>query len=572
MQTVSREGRVSQFFLSAFLLLLILALPIGAHLSAQRSDLPAAKFDKLIAKVLKPVDDQGPGVAIYVNRKGGVPYQKVIGEANLEYGIPLTEHSVFDLASVAKQFTGMAIAKLLQAGKLSLTDDVRKYLPEVPDFGAPITLAHLLHHTSGLRDVGELYRVGNFGEEFTAQVALRMVSRQKALNFLPGSEHDYSNTGYVLLALVVERITGQSFVKWCRENIFLPLDMKDSFANDNPDKIVPGRAVAYNGVAPGYSFRQDNGMSLIGASSVFASLNDMIKWMGLFGEQHSALREIMTTRGKLNDGTPVNYGFGLSLVSSGDRELITHSGATPAGFRTLMAHLPEENISIVILSNWGNLEPIPELAWPIISLLLDEAPVSPEKQEPESREVVPGNLLQTYTGKYLFNQKREVGIVLREGQLFAEIAGMEPAILQPYSSTEFFLPPMNSLLVFEVVNGEVSRVIVREGEQKLGELRLAKKADKFKLPTNAAGSFYSEELDKAFAIEQQGETLHLVSAAHGSIPLRQLSATTFNSTTDVFSQLNLRTSPDGDISSFTLDLGSRARSLYFKRWNPAIKK
>jgi CubicO group peptidase (beta-lactamase class C family) len=183
--------------LSVALLLLSLLWFDGKGLFAQQPGLPVAQLDSLIANALKPAGSQGPGVAVYLHRQGSDAYQNITGMANLEYGIPLTEHSVFDLASVAKQFTGMAIAKLLKAEKINLDDDVRKYLPEVPDFGTTITLAHLLHHTSGLRDVGELYGVGNFGGEFTAETALRIVSRQLALNFTPGTEHDYSNTGYV---------------------------------------------------------------------------------------------------------------------------------------------------------------------------------------------------------------------------------------------------------------------------------------------------------------------------------------------------------------------------------------
>lgn len=561
-----------QRFLSAGLLLLSLAWSGNKGLGAQPPHLLAAEIDSLIAEVLKPVRDQGPGVAVYLHRKGYAPYQQISGMANLEYGVPLTEQSIFDLASVAKQFTGMAIAKLIQAGKVSLTDDVRKYLPEVPDFGTPITLAHLIHHTSGLRDVGELNRIGNFGGEFTAATALRIVSRQQALNFAPGTKHDYSNTGYVLLALVVERVTGESFVDWCEQNIFAPLKMDHSFANDYPDRIIPNRAVAYYGTDQEFSFSQNNGMSLIGSSAVFASLHDMIKWMALFSGQHKELLEMMTTPGQLNDGSTVNYGFGLSLSMVGDRQLIAHSGSTPAGFRTLMAHLPKEELSIVILSNWGNLEPIQQLAMPIISLLLDKTNASPQKPEPVATKPVPEEILDTYTGNYLFNKEREVTIALQEGQLMVTIAGMGVAALEPRSFTEFYLPPMNSTLTFEATEQKVSRVVIREGGQGVGELTPVGQSQLFNLPTAAAGSFYSEELDQHLTLEQKDNVLYLISAAYGTSPLRQISPLTFTGPTGLFEKLNIEKSLAGDITGFTLDLGSRARRLRFQRWHSFTSK
>lgn len=464
------------------------------NLYDQQPDLPIAQLDSLIAMAIKPVGDQGPGVAVYLHRRGSAPYQKVSGMANLEYGIPLTEHSVFDLASVAKQFTGMAIAKLVQAEKISLEEDVRTYLPEVPDFGTTITLTHLLQHTSGLRDVGELYGVGNFGREFTAEVALRIVSRQQALNFTPGTEHDYSNTGYVLLAIIVERVTGKSFVDWCQENIFAPLNMTNSFANDAPRRLIPNRATAYYGSNGDFSFNQNNGMSLIGSSAVFASLNDMAKWMSTFSAKENQLFDLMTSPGQLQDGSPVNYNFGLNVSDWEGHTLIEHSGSTPAGFRTFVAHLPEEGLSLVILSNWGDLEPIRDLGRPILSLIFGSPSVPEATDTPEKTVDVPLSVLEQYVGDYLFNQEREVKISLQEKQLLVEIAGMGASTLVPRSATTFFLAPMNSTLVFEMDGPKVSRVAIQEGSDEVGELRLEGESQVFVVPEGSTGDYYSEEL------------------------------------------------------------------------------
>jgi len=540
------------------------------QLFAQQSDLPVRAIDSLIAAAMQPTDERGPGIAVYLQRKGSAPYRKVVGMANLEYGIPLTENSVFDLASVAKQFTGFAIAKLVLSGAIRLEDNVRQYLPEVPDFGTPITIAHLLNHTSGLRDVGELNGIGNFGGVFTATTALRIVSRQEALNFTPGTEHDYSNTGYVLLALIVERVTNESFVDWCQRNIFQPLNMASSFANDSPVRLVPNRAAAYYGSNGDFTFDQNNGMSLIGSSAVYSSLSDMERWMAIFSSDDQTLMDLMTTPGQLSDGTPVNYNFGLNLSTLGKRQLIYHSGSTPAGFRTLTGFLPEEGISLVILSNWGNLETIQHLAKPILTLLLDGATSNGNSDEANAKSEVsvPKSLLKLYPGSYLFNKERDVKITLEDGQLVVTIPGMGTAALTPRSSTNFFLPPMNSVLSFEVVDGEVSRIAITENEQEIGELRLAnkvKESESFVRPDDVIGKYYSEELGQNFAIELREEKLYLSNASHGTSLLRQVSSMAFAVTAGWFHKIELRETPAGEITGFTINLGSRARNLFFNK-------
>lgn len=564
----SGKGLVGNLLLGQVILWILFATAV---LSGQNTELPAQALDQLIEEAVRTAGASGPGVAVYIHRSGRVPYQKITGKANLEYGTPLTESSVFDLASVSKPFTGMAIAHLVRSGKLKLTADVRKYLPEVPDFGPTITLAHLLQHTSGLRDVGELYRMGNFAGTFTAETVLEMVARQKGLNFAPGTEHDYSNTGYVLLALVVQRVTGKSFPEWCQEYLFGPRGMVSSFANDLPGRIISERATAYYGHDGDYSFLQNNGMSLIGSSAVYASLADMAQWMKVFREEKELI-QLMTTPGQLNDGTNVAYNFGLSTSGLLGRRMISHSGSTPAGFQTLVAYFPEDGLSLVVLSNWGDPDLARELVVPIVQLLLpgeqevaDETPAVPTA-------IVANEILERYAGEYLFNGERAVTINLRNGELFVAIADMGESPLEARSDKVFFLPPMNSTLTFEMEEETVSRVAIEEGDQEVGELRLVGKLVQFDAPEGFVGRYYSEELDLPVEIMKRGDELFFVSAAKGTIPLRQLSATTFTVTTGLFKTLILQPTDGSVIAGFTLDLGSRARNLRFERWEKYTKK
>jgi CubicO group peptidase (beta-lactamase class C family) len=458
-------------FIHLFLLVSFLGIP--ELLSAQTSPLPTDQLDSIIERAIAPAGESDPGVAALVQMGDGRIYKKTVGQANLEYNIALTEHAVFDIASLAKQFTGLAIAKLELAGQLKLDDDVRKYLPEVPDFGTTITLRHLLYHTSGLRDVGELCRIGNFAGGLTGDRALDIIVRQKALNFPPGSAHDYSNTGYVLLALIVERRTGQSLADWSQQHIFSPLQMTESRVNDAPDNLIPNRAVAYHGRNGNYTFNQDNGMSLIGSSSVFSLLADMGKWMAFLAGDDPAVK-LMMQPGSLADGSSVGYGYGHSIGQFAGQPLIDHSGVTPAGFRTLTAYLPEMDARLVILSNWGELEVVQELPPPILNLLLGKHPakeVSAEAPAVEFTEPIPEAMLDIYTGIYLFNGEQPVTIAREGAQLSIAVAGMSTVTLEPRSTNTFYLEPMQSLLIFHVSDEMVSHVSIEENGEEGGELR-----------------------------------------------------------------------------------------------------
>lgn len=543
---------------------LLLFLSTASSLSAQSSVLPTDKLDQLITELLLPVAEDGPGLALYLHQKEKGVYRSLRGKSNLEYNLPLTEQSVFDLASVAKQFTGYAIAQLELDGKIKLTDNIRDYLPEVPDFGTPITLQHLLHHTSGLRDVGELYGFGNFNGAFTATIALDIVARQEALNFSPGSEHDYSNTGYVLLALVVEKVSGQSFDSWCQENIFRPLGMNNSMANASPTTILPDRAVAYYGKGGQYSFDQMNGMSLIGSSAVFSSLADMSKWITFLAGDDLVAKK-MRTAGQLGDGTRVGYGYGLSIHQLGDQTLITHSGATPAGFRTLTAFLPALGIELVILGNWGNLEPVEDLGQPILSMLLENLKaVDPVTEEDDNTSIVlPAAVIERYTGEYLFNGERPVTISRDGQQLLATVAGMGTVPLEARSERTFFLEPMNSLLTVEIANDQVQKIRIQEGGQDVGVLTPVVGIKTMLPPPVISGYFYSRELDQTFSLEVKDKALWLSSAKHGAHKLTQLTDLTFASQQGLFERLTLVLAPKGEVTHFTINLGSRARQLPF---------
>jgi CubicO group peptidase (beta-lactamase class C family) len=245
---------------------------------------------------------------------------------------------VFDIASVSKQFAGFAISTLLQDGKIALDDDIRKYLPEVPDFGKTITIKHLLHHTSGLRDWPQTLNVAGWrwDEVFSFQDIMRMVKNQKELDFDPGTKHMYSNTGYNLLAAIVEKVSGESFREWTDENIFTPLNMSTSHFLDDHQTIIKNLAYSYHRSGDQFA-KSSTGLTAYGSSSLFTTVEDLSKWVINFDKQVASKNPVYTRMledGVLNHGDKVGYGYGLGFGEEGKLKTVSHTGGW-AGYRTI---------------------------------------------------------------------------------------------------------------------------------------------------------------------------------------------------------------------------------------------
>ena len=315
---------------------------------------PTAKAEQLLNSWY---DSQSPGSAVAVLKDNKVIFRSVKGLAIVEHNIPITNSTVFDLASVSKQFTAFAIAILVDKGLLALDDDIRKYLPEIPDFGKKITIRQLIDHTSGIRDWTYCFQLAGYQVEdvSTMGMILRFAANQKQLNFNPGDEFSYSNTGYNLLAVIVERVTKQSFPTWTRENIFAPLGMKStSFKEDYQDAI---RHEAFSYASDGSPFKLKRGnMAAFGSSSLYSSIDDLIIWANNF-DNHLAGSEnvfrIINTLGVLNNGDKLSYAFGNDKTTYRKANVIQHLGLT-LGYRTSIRRFPDQNLSVIYLANDGN--------------------------------------------------------------------------------------------------------------------------------------------------------------------------------------------------------------------------
>jgi len=358
----------------------------------------AAKVDRVFDRWNR---SDTPGCAVGVAVNGKTVLVRAYGMANLEYGLRIRPDTVFESGSVAKQFTAAAVALLVQDGKLSLDDPVRKHIPELPDFGTPILVRHFLNHTSGLRSQWPLLSLSGRPPGLavhTNDEILELVGRMKELNFKPGDEFLYNNTGYTLLGVLVQRVSGKSLAEFSRERLFKPLGMTRTQWRDDFTKIVPDRATAYRQVADG-SFRTNMPFTNVhGNGGLLTTVGDLLTWNENFNEPHvggKALVEQLQTRGRLNDGFENEYAQGLFVTSYKGMREISHGGST-AGYQTFLARFPEERLSIVVLSNVTSSGPA-KLAHDVADIFLAGKLKETAKSAPVS---LPAEALRKLVGTY----------------------------------------------------------------------------------------------------------------------------------------------------------------------------
>jgi CubicO group peptidase (beta-lactamase class C family) len=272
-----------------------------------------------------------PGCAVGVYREGRVAFARGYGMADLERRVPITPSTLFDLGSTSKQFAAAAIALLVAEGRLAYADDVRRHVPELPDYGTPITIDHLLRHTSGLRDyIGVMVLGGRrIDDASDDQEALDAIVRQRALNFPPGARWSYSNSGYFLLSVIVKRVTGRTLAEFAKERIFDPLGMARTHFRDDHTALLEGRALAY---APGAGGRLVHDMSnwdQTGDGAVWSSVEELVRWDRNFDDPQvggAALLRDLQEPGRLADGSPIDYARGLTVDRYRGLPRVHHGG------------------------------------------------------------------------------------------------------------------------------------------------------------------------------------------------------------------------------------------------------
>lgn len=454
-------------------------------------------------------DAEGPGCALGVSREGKIVFQNGYGMANLETGAPITPATIFHVASISKQFTAAAILLLVKDGKLSLDDDVRKYLPELPDYGHRITIRHLLTHTSGLRDQWNLLSMarGRFEENrITEADVLEIVPRQKALNFVPGTEYLYSNTGFTLAGTIVRRVSGTSLRAFAQERIFAPLGMTQSHFHDDYTMLVKGRSSAYARGADRLWHVSIPNFDTYGATSLYTTVGDLLRWTAnaatpTVGDA-DMIRQ-MWTSATLANGDTTGYGLGITSEVYRGATLIGHGGAD-AGYRAHLATFPEHGLSIAVACNAASAVPSALMRGVADVMLRDKLAPVPEpvraavKPTTETLSRVAGVWVDSVTGAPTFITRRGDSLVVGRVNGPALVALSETRFQVTGQPVEITLTPGGALMRRTLSWPTRTPVMLTRRE-----LALPSRAAFDRL----AGSYYSEELGATYNVTATDSTL-----------------------------------------------------------------
>lgn len=555
--------------LTSLSLLIFLFIPIS-NLQAQ------IEKEKQVDELFTKWDtDNTPGAAVAIVKDGAIIYKKGYGVANLEYDIPITPSSIFHIASVSKQFTVFSILLLEKQGKLSLDDDIRKYIPEVPDFGKTITLRHLASHTSGLRDQWNLLSMAGWrlDDVITKEHVLKLVSKQKELNFNPGEEFAYCNTGFTLLAEVVSRVSDMSFAEFTKTNIFEPLEMNNTLFYDDHEKIVKNRAYSYYPDSSGYKKSVLN-YANVGATSLFTTVEDLSLWAMNFtdikvGDSTSINK--MNTLAVLNNGETFGGALGQFVGDYKGLNEIQHGGAD-AGYRSYLTRFPSENFAVIVFSNSAEFNP-GGIAHQIVDIYLKDK-LKPEDKAEEIKEAsnseaitVDENILNTYVGDFELQPGFVISISLNDGKLTGQATGQPAFPLTPLSTTVFNVEGVEAKIEFIPNKGDNIKLIkLHQGGQIMDAPRVTGSNKSSLNLADYSGEFYSEELSTTYTFTVVGDSLVAKHSRLSDFKLNYIKDDMFFGEAWFFGQVEFIRDENKVITGCRVSNG-RVRNLLFEKIN-----
>lgn len=492
--------------------------------------------------------------------RGRLVVARGYGMSDLAQGLAITPRSIFHVASVSKQFTAMSLVLLAQAGRLSLDDDVRKYLPELPAYDRPITIRHMLNHTSGLRDQWTLlitagWRLGD--DLVSEQDVMDIVPRQRGLNFSPGTDWLYSNTGFTLAAVIVKRVTGQSLRDFADSALFRPLGMRDTHFHDDNLMIVPGRTRGYtrrDGVwketVPNYS--------TVGATSLFTTVEDLARWhaqlaKGTVGGP-SAIAAL-TERGVLRSGDTLLYALGISHGMYRGTPTLSHSGGDP-GYSSYLLHFPRTESGVAVLCNTSGVANPTRLAELTADVVLADQ-LGPEPVPPAA---VPASLVRELAGLWWSDSMEASARLTVDSAGGTWIAGAAARLRSGPGDTWF------------LGNGPASLTRLADGTLRYrsgnGEPSMFRRVAAV-TPTAAeiaplAGRYASDELDVTFELQAKGDSLLLVRRKFPAVRLMPLFQDAWMASGGLGVIVRVQRNPRGVVTGITVGSG-RVRRMNFAR-------
>ncbi|MGD8869408.1 MAG: serine hydrolase domain-containing protein [Gemmatimonadales bacterium] len=519
--------------------------------------------------------DGGPGCALGVIHEGELVFSRGYGYANLDYDIPIRPKTIFDIGSTSKQFTAAAIVLLAQRGKLSLDQDVRDIIPELPDYGEPITIRMLIHHTSGVRDYLTLMSLAglSFENVFQEDDGLELLARQRELNFPPNTEYLYSNSGYLLLAVVIRRVSGLSIGEFLASEVFEPLGMKNTFVYEDRFQVVKNRATGYAPDGDG-SFVIDHyfNFELGGDGQVYTNVEDLLLWDRNFYDPVVGgpdFLEQMHGRGVLANGDTLDYAFGLEIGEYKGLPVVSHGGAW-GGFRSHLLRFPQQKFSVVCLCNVANANP-GRLTRQVADLYLadrltpDVAASTGSVSEPHVE--VPDDELERYDG-YYWNAAAGTSrrILVRGGRLVYQRGPGNETELVSQGGGRFVMMRDDARVEvkFDPVGGEARRMVlvVDGGYPSVYEAYKPVVVDPTELE-EYAGDYRCVELDARYSVTLFEGRLVVRAMNHTEAILQPIVSDLF-SVPGLGLTLQFDRDRKGAIVGFELDAG-RVKNLWFER-------
>ena len=508
-----------------------------------------------------------PGGVVLVTHKNQLIFSKAYGLENIPYNIPNTTETVFNIGSLSKQFTAMGIVLLQLDGKLSFDDDIRKYLPELPDFGKTITIRNLLQHTSGLRSSPELFGLAGWrdGDAISNEDVYSYLAKQTDLNFAPNSEFMYSNSGYILLAKIIETVSKQDFKNWMKEKIFQPLEMNSTFVEEDYSKIITKTASSYTEIEPVVFINVENFDLTYGASNVYSTGSDILKWSKNFNQTHEKWLKafsILKTLDTLSNGKKNEYAFGVFVDDFFGNHRIQHTGAI-AGFRSIMYTYPNDDLQIVILLNFTSNQ-LFELADQISLLFLKN---NSEKVFTNTSLINPIKLdtdsLKKYEGMYwndTENYSRK--IYVKNDTLWYLRSNNKKSPLIPIAENEFQIGGINEKLVLKFENNNNRLSLITANSSITTFEKFEDKTPTIEDLKAYIGDFYSNELETFYKIGLKDGKLYGYHFRYGEFEVQILKK-------DVLSWSGMAISKyqrneNGNILGFTITM-NRIRNLWFEK-------
>jgi CubicO group peptidase (beta-lactamase class C family) len=556
------------------LLAMLILMSLGPSVRGQGVKPPdaAGQMDKLF-EFWNRLDQ--PGYAALVIKDARVVYEKTFGLACLEHQAPITPKSIFNVATAAELVTGMAAAMLEAQGRWSLDDDVRKYIPELQDFGVPVTIGHLVHHTSGIRDWQAVSRLAGWGQEdITIERVLKAVEAQKRLRFAPGTRTSYSATDYDLLAEAVRRATGKPFQDWTWENIFKPLKMTRTQFRENSRAMIEDQAFSYNYPRTAYFKGQDN-LSVMGSHSLMTSLDDLAKWLinlqtGEVGGQ--GLIQKMLSPAKLTTGERAGYAYGFAVGAYKGFKQLSVIGDW-AGYGVAVFYYPDQKVGFAVLANW-DYSSVDQFVSSIADIYLEPflkpetkpaAPAAPAPKPSKEVKLSPA-VLGRYVGVYRLNLGTLFVITQAGSQLVLTVPGQGGTYpLTAVSETEFALSFPGLLVTFQKnKEGKVHQLVWRQA----GTDTVAPRVELVK-PTPSelgeyAGSYANDELGLRCGVSLDGDRIVLTPQERSAVPLSPQEKDRFKgNSTDIPAIVFLRDARNA-VTGFFID-DEPVRDLVFKK-------